>query len=225
MKKLLGLLTAFAFITTIFTPIVLARKLPDQAVRRKNQITAMRRAEIRRKAEQNKRWFEFQRKKAEIDRDRAVNPRKYRRPYYRYPNHTKPNFYHSATAVDAPHFAEEVLRLVNIERKKAGVQPLRLTQELQEAAYVRAHELLIKFSHTRPDGRKCNTAVPNGKYGVGENISAGRPDAEQVVAAWMRSKGHRANILHERFSELGVGYVYKEDSKYGHYWVQLFKGY
>lgn len=128
-------------------------------------------------------------------------------------------------AVEAPEFARRVLYLVNLERDKVGAKPLRLTQELQEAAKIRAEELLIRYSHTRPDGSQCNTAVPNGKYGVGENIAAGYPDADKVVNGWMNSEGHRANILNARFSELGVGHVFKDDREYGHYWVQIFRGY
>ena len=113
--------------------------------------------------------------------------------------------------------------MVNEERRKVGVAPLTLSAELQSAAAIRAEEITQKFSHTRPDGRHCNTVIPNGRYTMGENIAAGNNTAAKVVQQWMNSPGHRANILRSEYTELGVGYVYKENSQYKHYWVQIFR--
>ena len=101
--------------------------------------------------------------------------------------------------------------------------PLKLSAELQSAAAIRAEEITRRFSHTRPDGSKCSTVIPNGKYNMGENIAAGKNTASKVVQQWMNSPGHRANILRSDYTELGVGYAYKEDSQYKHYWVQIFR--
>ena len=119
--------------------------------------------------------------------------------------------------------AQQVLALVNEERRKAGVAPLTLSAELQSAAAIRAEEITRRFSHTRPDGTKCSTVIPNGKYTMGENIAAGNNTAAKVVQQWMNSPGHRANILRSDYTELGVGYAYKENSQYKHYWVQIFR--
>ena len=119
--------------------------------------------------------------------------------------------------------AQQVLALVNEERRKAGVAPLKLSAELQSAAAIRAEEITRRFSHTRPDGTKCSTVIPNGKYTMGENIAAGNNTAAKVVQQWMNSPGHRANILRSDYTELGVGYAYKENSQYKHYWVQIFR--
>lgn len=119
--------------------------------------------------------------------------------------------------------AQQVLALVNEERRKAGVAPLTLSAELQSAAAIRAEEITRRFSHTRPDGSKFSTVIPNGKYTMGENIAAGKNTAAKVVQQWMNSPGHRANILRSDYTELGVGYVYKENSQYMHYWVQIFR--
>ncbi|MYL52070.1 hypothetical protein GLW08_01825 [Pontibacillus yanchengensis] len=56
---------------------------------------------------------------------------------------------------------------------------------------------------------------------AGENVAAGQLDPEAVVTNWMNSEDHRANILNENFTELGVGYV-QQDGRYASYWVQLF---
>ena len=49
-------------------------------------------------------------------------------------------------------FAHEVVRLVNEERAKVGARPLRMASDLQQAAGIRAQEIVRHFSHTRPDG-------------------------------------------------------------------------
>ena len=126
---------------------------------------------------------------------------------------------------DSSEFAEEVLKLVNIERDKAGVDPLELAEELNECAEIRAEELIKNFSHTRPDGTSCFTILEDIQYNTcGENIAAGSPTPERVVEQWMESPGHRANILNGNYKYLGVGYCYNENDMYRHYWVQLFIG-
>ena len=119
--------------------------------------------------------------------------------------------------------AQQVLALVNEERRKVGVAPLTLSAELQSAAAIRAEEITQKFSHTRPDGTNFQTILPNSRYYIaGENIAAGNSTAAKVVQQWMNSPGHRANILRSDYTKLGVGYVYKENCQYKHYWVQIF---
>lgn len=121
-------------------------------------------------------------------------------------------------------FAVEVLNLVNAERARIGVAPLILAEDLQEAAEIRAYEIVEYFSHTRPDGSDCFTVMKNRGMTWGENIAAGHATAEETVEQWMNSEGHRENILNPTFRELGVGYAYEDYSTYHHYWVQLFRG-
>ena len=56
-------------------------------------------------------------------------------------------------------YANEVFTLVNKERAAKGLSPLKLSGELSKAANVRAKEIQTTFSHTRPDGRSCFTAI------------------------------------------------------------------
>lgn len=120
-------------------------------------------------------------------------------------------------------YAQRVLDLVNIERRKAGVKPLVLSDELMRAAAVRSQEIIKVFSHTRPDGTKFSSLVSRHGRRIGENIAGGYQTPEDVVDGWMHSEGHRKNILHPDFTELGVGYAYEENSQYKHYWVQIFR--
>lgn len=123
-------------------------------------------------------------------------------------------------------YQEEILRLVNAERTKAGVAPLTLNATLCTAAQLRARELPTQFAHTRPDGTQCFTVldqVGQNYRTAGENIAAGQTSPAQVMSDWMNSPGHRRNILDASFTQLGVGYL-QTDSGYGEYWVQLFIG-
>lgn len=130
--------------------------------------------------------------------------------------------------IDPEEYEKEVVRLVNIERKKAGVGELVMTDELSQAAGARAEELITLFSHTRPDGSNCFTIFEkygvtytrNGCDGAGENISGGRVTPEEVVQAWMNSPGHKENMLNPNFKKIGVGFSI--GGKYKYNWVQLF---
>ncbi len=118
--------------------------------------------------------------------------------------------------VSRSNLAGEVVRQVNVERRKAGLKELSVSAELSRAAAVRAHEIVQKFSHTRPDGTRWTT-VSSAAYG--ENIAMGQRTADKVMAAWMSSAGHRANILRSGFGSIGVcAWV----SGGVTYWVQLF---
>ena len=123
-------------------------------------------------------------------------------------------------------YAQAVLDLVNKERVKRGVNPLVLSEDICQKADIRAKELTVLFSHTRPDGRDCFSIFGSkqGKIYGGENIAAGSSTPEAVVNQWMSSPGHRENILNGKYRYLGVGYAYDGSSEYAHYWVQMFEG-
>ncbi|MCX7658298.1 MAG: CAP domain-containing protein [Oscillospiraceae bacterium] len=120
-------------------------------------------------------------------------------------------------------FKQAVVDLVNAERAKAGVGALAVLPSVEEAAQVRAGELIISFSHTRPNGTSCFTVLS--EFGVGysasgENIAAGQKTPQAVMESWMNSSGHKANILNPDFTHIGIGYA--EGGNYGTNWVQLF---
>ena len=113
--------------------------------------------------------------------------------------------------------AQEVFKLVNTERMKAGLQPYKYDLRLEKAAMIRAKEIAVKFSHTRPDGRDSYSAVYEAGVGCpsGENIGMGTTSAEYMMILWMNSTGHQAAILSRSTTHIGVGY-------YSGHWVQLF---
>lgn len=124
--------------------------------------------------------------------------------------------------VNAEAMASEVIRLTNIERAKAGRSALIYNAGLQKAAMIRAKEISVKFSHTRPNGEDSSTALYEVGVGnsSGENIAAGQKSPELVVKAWMNSQGHKLTLLDKENLYIGVGFYQDTDGRY--YWVQSF---
>lgn len=119
-------------------------------------------------------------------------------------------------------YAEQVAVLVNRERTANGLQPVKFSPLLSEAATVRSAELKDSFSHTRPNGTSCFTVLK--EFGISyvsaaENIAYGQKNPEIVMNSWMNSSGHRANILSKNVDYIGVGVVYRNGI---YYWTQLF---
>ena len=115
---------------------------------------------------------------------------------------------------------EVVLALVNDSRIALGLQPLVLNDALNDAAYNHSADMLENdyFDHTGLDGsRFWDRAEAAGYQGQprGENIASGQRSPEAVHDAWMNSDGHRANILTEDITEMGLG-------RAGNIWTQIF---
>ncbi|TCO33559.1 uncharacterized protein YkwD [Kribbella steppae] len=105
----------------------------------------------------------------------------------------------------------EVLNYTNAIREQQGCGPLRLDSALVSAAGKHASDMVRRhyMDHTNPDGQDPGDRMSAAGYrgsGWGENIAAGYDSAQKVVAAWMKSDGHRKNILNCRFTSIGIGY-------------------
>ncbi len=112
---------------------------------------------------------------------------------------------------------KEIFEATNAERVKAGLPKLIWSDELAEAADVRAEEIITDFDHVRPDGTKCYVL---GDLIRGENIARGpHASGEEFVSRWMGSEGHRENILWSQYTLIGVG---TRCTEYGDTAVQLF---
>nr|WP_252311171.1 CAP domain-containing protein [Sinobaca sp. H24] len=122
-------------------------------------------------------------------------------------------------------FEQEVIRLTNVEREQAGLQPLQSYGDLAEVANTKSEDLRDAgyFAHESPNyGSPFDMMNSFGiSYSAaGENIAAGQDSPEAVVNAWMNSEGHRENIMNENFTHIGIGYA--EGGEYGTYWTQMF---
>lgn len=119
----------------------------------------------------------------------------------------------------------QILKLVNQERSKQGLQSLTLNWELSRVAKYKSQDMATKnyFNHQSPTYGSPFDMMKN--FGIsyrsaGENIAAGQKTPQEVMNAWMNSSGHRANILSSNFTQLGVGKV--TGGSYGIYWTQMF---
>jgi len=121
---------------------------------------------------------------------------------------------------------KELLELINRERAKAGLRSVKLCATIGTASRIKADEMSAKqyFSHTSPVYGSPFEMLRS--FGItyktaGENIAKGQKSANAVLAAWMNSEGHRANILNPDFEEIGIGYA--SDNKVT-YWVLILLG-
>ena len=122
----------------------------------------------------------------------------------------------SPTDVGAGQLEYTILCLVNRERTARGLSRLRSNDRLDRAARGHSRNMVRRnfFSHDAPGGASVLDRVlrrgyrgPRGTL-VGENIAWGSGSyatPAEILDGWMNSPGHRANILHPRFEEIGVG--------------------
>jgi uncharacterized protein YkwD len=122
-----------------------------------------------------------------------------------------------------------LLKLVNDARKKgctcgktyyAPVAPLRWNDKLEKAAYAHSNDMFRNkyFSHTGSNGsgsgERINSVGYTWKF-YGENIAEGYASEKEVVAGWLSSPGHCANIMNKNYKEMAVARV-------GDFWTQDF---
>ncbi|MBT2448767.1 sigma-70 family RNA polymerase sigma factor [Streptomyces sp. ISL-43] len=120
--------------------------------------------------------------------------------------------------------AAQVISLVNSERAAAGCGPLKEDAQLRTAAQGHSDDMDRRdfFSHTNPDGAdpgKRTTAAGYRWSTYGENIAMGQQTPAQVMDSWMKSQGHRENILNCSFKDIGVGI---HQGAGGPWWTQNF---
>jgi uncharacterized protein YkwD len=133
----------------------------------------------------------------------------------------------SAAEYDINASVARVLELTNVERQKAGVPPLTLSSELTAAAQGYSQVLAESgcFAHTCGAVPKFTDRIDLAGYAgftaIAENIGAGFPTPESVMAGWMGSEGHRANLLSPKYTEIGIG-VATGAGPYGFFWTQDF---
>lgn len=119
-----------------------------------------------------------------------------------------------------------MFEMVNQERVKAGVAPLKIDMRLVQSARVKSKDMIDNnyFSHTSPVYGGFSALVrkyaPDYSY-IGENIAGNRTTAA-AMTAFMNSEGHRKNILNPKYTHMGVGIV--GGGPYGKMFTQHFGG-
>lgn len=122
------------------------------------------------------------------------------------------------TKTNSGHVRAATLCLINQERTSRGLAPLSSSRHLQKAA-TRYSQLMVSqrfFGHVSPGGSTLVKRVRKGtrylrgarSWALGENLAWGSgpfSTPAHTVVAWMRSQGHRRNILTSRFRHIGIG--------------------
>jgi uncharacterized protein YkwD len=130
----------------------------------------------------------------------------------------------SAATTSNSTYETRVVALTNDARVKNGCAALRTEAKLTTAARAHSTDMVAYnyFSHTGRDGSTFVTRAKRAGYSsaIGENIAWGYRTPEAVVDAWLKSPGHRANILNCKAKAVGVGLAKKADGT--PYWTQLF---
>ena len=131
-------------------------------------------------------------------------------------------------------FEQEVIQLINQERRQAGLEPLQFEPLLAQAAETHSTNMALQdfYDHTGADGSDFTDRIEATGFSItgmsAENIHAYYNDPEAVVQGWMESPGHRDNILNPEFTEIGAGHYFLEndigDENWNHYWTTVFYG-
>jgi len=138
--------------------------------------------------------------------------------------------------LDSGAVARETLSLVNAARAQprvcgsrafAAAAPLQISAVLTKAAAGHVADLSAhdRLTHQGTDGSNPGTRATRAGYRwrtIGENIAAGPETARRVVAGWLASPEHCANIMDERFTQMGIAYHVDWQTRAGVYWVQSF---
>ncbi len=142
------------------------------------------------------------------------------------PAPAKPKVRTPEVGADQESQENEVIRLVNLERGKAGCGTVRMDAKLRTAIRLHVQELGthgdLYISHDSDDGRTFVERAKAQGYTDpgGENVARGQNDAADVMQGWMTSDGHRANILNCSFKAIGVGVIKGVDKTL--VWGQIF---
>lgn len=121
---------------------------------------------------------------------------------------------------------KEVFDLINKQRTNNGLQALKIDNEVQKVARIKAQNMVDNnyFAHESPTYGSPFQMLKSFKISyktAGENIAANSSNSG-AVNAWMNSSGHKANILNSSYNYTGIGVV--SSKKYGKMYVQMFIG-
>lgn len=114
--------------------------------------------------------------------------------------------------IDWGNYAElkqEIVKLINEERARVGLNELKVSTKVMQAAQIRADECTISFDHTRPNGKSFNTVFKEVGLASGgrENLAAGFVfgGAESIVNEWIASPGHYDALTDSDCNYIGIG--------------------
>lgn len=141
-----------------------------------------------------------------------------------------PNMIYPGDKIYIPHISEmnnqveSLYALINAERRKKGLKPLKIDIKLNTAAQVKAEDMRIHqyVAHKSPTYGNPNLMLEAFKIPstyVQENIGAGLATPEEMFSSWMNSSIHREKLMDENLATIGIGYA--EGGLHNYYWTVL----
>lgn len=128
--------------------------------------------------------------------------------------------YHKGPASASDLTTENILSAVNKERALRNLLTLKTDSRLSQAAQSKADDMMSRryFSHQDPEGNYVWKKIEAAGYGpylqLGENLAIEFYDTGSLLAAWMNSPTHRANIINEGFKDQGMGLAFGSSGQY-----------
>ena len=116
-------------------------------------------------------------------------------------------------------------RYINQVRARHGAGPVRMEGRLTNAAL--SHSLMMarkgKMAHQFGPGTRFKDRIKKaGIHGsAAENVGAGYSSMQSVVDGWLRSPGHRRNLLNRKLTHIGMAAALNPASKYRTYWTLI----
>lgn len=113
-----------------------------------------------------------------------------------------------------------LMELTNDARREHRLPALRINRILVEISRYHGFDMAEReyFSHINPEGETYIDRARKFGYAyiaLGENIASGTESVNEVFQGWMASSEHRANILNDQFTEIGIGiYVARDGQTY-----------
>lgn len=106
----------------------------------------------------------------------------------------------------------DLLNSTNNMRTERGLSALKLNGQLSRAAEAKAQDMLEKdyWAHESPDGKEPWDFIVGAGYDylyAGENLAVDFNESQNVVEAWYESPSHRANLLNDKYTEIGFAVV------------------
>ncbi|HEX7017900.1 MAG TPA: CAP domain-containing protein [Patescibacteria group bacterium] len=103
----------------------------------------------------------------------------------------------------------QVIEQTNAQRAQHGLPALTPNEKLSQAAMAKAQDMMADqyWAHTAPDGTQPWAFIRQAGYSykvAGENLARDFANGQDMMAAWMASPTHRANILNTRYTEIGI---------------------
>lgn len=108
--------------------------------------------------------------------------------------------------------SHQVHEETNRERVKLGLKPLVINEKLNQAALAKAQDMFNQqyWSHNSPSGKEPWFFIQEADYVyqiAGENLARDFANTPDLIAAWMASPSHKANIINPKYQDIGIAVV------------------